>query len=135
MPIRTGLAIGSLAREPDESRKELKKDHGKGEKKHEAVQLRKNRTLPSERLRNLKRIRAAPAVLAERKNLQDSKITLSGGFIMITREDVIEELKRRGYEAVAITRMKNGISFDGILIHDGRRVVPFIRTGTILDIR
>mgnify|MGYP001282299689 FL=1 len=52
---------------------------------------------------------------------------------MITREDVIEELKRRGYEAVAITRMKNGISFDGILIHDGRRVVPFIRTGTILD--
>ena len=103
------------------------------EKKDETVQLRKNRTLPSERLRNLKRIRAAPAVLAERKNLQDSKITLSGGFIMITREDVIEELKRRGYEAVAITRMKNGISFDGILIHDGRRVVPFIRTGTILD--
>lgn len=52
---------------------------------------------------------------------------------MITREDVIEELKRRGYEAVAITKIKNGISVEGILIHDGRRVVPFIRTETILS--
>lgn len=52
---------------------------------------------------------------------------------MCIRENIIMELRNRGYEAVLNTRIKNGVAHEGILVHDGRRVVPFLYPDRLIE--
>ena len=51
---------------------------------------------------------------------------------MITREMIIEELKNRGYKAVAKSSIKNGVKFEGICIRTESPISPIIYTEDII---
>ena len=51
----------------------------------------------------------------------------------MTRLDIINELKNRGYEAQAQESIKNGITFEGIVIQSESAIAPVIYTDPIIN--
>lgn len=51
---------------------------------------------------------------------------------MITREMIIEELKNKGYNAIAQSSIKNGVEFEGICIRTESPISPIIYTEDII---
>ena len=51
----------------------------------------------------------------------------------MTRLDIINELKNRGYEAQAQESIKNGITFEGIVIRSESTIAPVIYTDPIIN--
>lgn len=50
---------------------------------------------------------------------------------MVKREDIIKELKNRGYDAEAHTSIKNGVELNGICLKDGTEIGTVIYTDRI----
>lgn len=50
----------------------------------------------------------------------------------MTREIIISELENKGYNAEAVTTIKNGVAFDGIRIMANAKIAPVIYTDEIL---
>ena len=51
----------------------------------------------------------------------------------MTRLDIINGLKNRGYEAQAQESIKNGITFEGIVIRSESAIAPVIYTDPIIN--
>ena len=51
----------------------------------------------------------------------------------MTRSDIISELKNRGYEAQSQKSIKNGVTFEGIVIRSESAIAPVIYTGPIIN--
>lgn len=52
---------------------------------------------------------------------------------MMTRESIIRELNKRGFNACAVTNEKNGVAFEGILMKTGRSISPVIYTERMIE--
>lgn len=50
----------------------------------------------------------------------------------MTRNDIIKELERRGYEAESCDNIKNGVVFEGIIIK-GKQLSPIIYTEKLIE--
>ena len=52
---------------------------------------------------------------------------------MMTRMDLIEELRKRGYEVMPWEKMKNGVAISGMLVIGGNHMSSFFKVSDFLD--